>query len=169
MAILGHWLLYPLFMAARRVSAQSLSAKRSFMEEQPNIISHKIYKNKYLFFVFINFTVIALILIASGLIRINYFLVSFAALLIVCAQYPLLYKYKKKSIRFLIFYLAFVVFCFCINIILAIKMGNQITSFDSLVGLLLRGVFFALAGHIYGLIYFPIILGVNWIIRKKVF
>jgi len=139
------------------------------MDKQENIPSKTVDKKKYFLFVLINFITVSGILIATGLLSINYFLMSLITLIIISIQYPFLYKYKKRWAWVFIFYVSFLVFCFALNIVLAIKMGGRIEDIDSFLGILLRGVFFTLAGHIYGFIYFPIILGLNWGIREKLF
>jgi hypothetical protein len=136
------------------------------MDEHKNSFLPGLDKRKYFLFVLLNFIVISLILLGTGILRLNFLYISTVIIAILLIQYPFLLKYKRGLSRLGIFYLAFIVFCFSLNFADVFAKWNQLSGIDSIVGLFMRGGFFIIAGHLYGLIYFPAVLSLNWCLRK---
>jgi hypothetical protein len=136
------------------------------MDEHKNGFFPSLNKRKYFLFVLFNFIVISLILFGTGLLRLNIPYIGTVVILILLVQYPFLLKYRHRLSRLAIFYVAFIAFCFSVNFVDVFEKWNQLSEVDGIIGLLMRGGFFVIAGHLYGLIYFPAILGLNWCFRK---
>ncbi len=138
------------------------------MDEQKDSFLPSLDKRKYFLFVLLNFIVISMIQLIIGVWGLNYIYVVTVTVLILIIQYPFLIKYRRKSHRLTIFYFAFIAFCFSVNFMDIFEEWNQLIDLDSIIGLFMRGGFFIIAGHCWGIFFFPIVLGVNWYFQKHI-
>lgn len=115
---------------------------------------------KYIRYVTVNFALIYIILFFT-ILELSPIYLSVISALIIAGQYPFILRYKSWGVKSLIYYLSFVLFCFGINFIGVFDKPDQLNSFEAFMGLLVRGGFFILFGHLYGLIFLPIIIALN--------
>lgn len=116
---------------------------------------------KYFFrYVTVNFVLIYIILFFT-ILELSPIYLSVISALIIAGQYPFILRYKSRSVKLFIYYLSFVLFCFSINFIDILNKSAPLNSFEACMGLLVRGGFFIIFGHLYGLIFLPIIIVIN--------
>ena len=127
---------------------------------------------KYALFVFTNLVAVLSCLSISGLLS-NFnalnFQIVISSVLIILFQYPFLYKSKSWGKKLTIFYVSFLIFCFSFTFFDFWINFMQFNGVESVLGLLFRGVLFTLFGHLYGLVFLPVIVVVNIFFGKYYF
>ncbi len=129
-------------------------------------------KKKYSLFFIINSLAVLICIASVGLVRefksqdIQLFL---TAITIIFLQYPFLNNAKTWRGKSVIFYLSFLAFCFSFTLLDIWQETAQLNDLNSLAGLIARGFAFNLFGHLYGLVFFPLIVTLNIWLGKYYF
>lgn len=94
----------------------------------------------------------------------------FAAVAIIFVQYPLLVLLKSWILKTIIFYLSMVLFFFVFGAVIGSGSpggGYQAGTINSMFH---SGIVMIFFGHLFGgVIIFPVIAMINWLLRKKTF
>ncbi len=131
-----------------------------------------IEKKKYINFALINSIAVLICIAVTGLLRdfnnlnAQIFITAIAIILI---QYPFINKAKTWKVKCLLFYFSFLVFCYSFTFQNIWQEFDQLKEVESIIGLFLRGFAYVIFGHIYGLIFVPLIILVNFSLGKHCF
>lgn len=89
--------------------------------------------------------------------------------LIFILQYPLLVYIKTWIGKFVVLYLSMCVFFFIFGFTGSMYEREGVFSMQKIIQHLSDGMIMILLGHIFGIIFFPVVAFVNWLMRKQLF
>mgnify|MGYP000880812858 CR=1 FL=1 len=138
------------------------------------VITNKFSIGKYAVFLGINiplvvFPLLFIVLLQKGGILAAAFTVL-AAIGIIFVQYPLLVLLKHWVFKSIIFYLSMVTFFFVYGTVIGYATPAGGYEAGSLNALIHGGIVMIFFGHLFGgIIICPVIVLINWLLRKKTF
>ncbi len=145
-------------------------------EKSKTVITNKFSFPNYFKFLVLNFiiAVIPIILVFNWVsTKEEAFLIALfaagVAMMLFMLQYPLLVFVKPWAFKFGLLYLSMCLFFFIFGLISSLYERADGFSLDKIMLHLYDGVIWILVGHIFGIIFFPIVALLNWLLRKQMF
>lgn len=127
----------------------------------------------YLKFLLLNIPIVLLPIIGFFLISKGTLLdilgITAVALAIIFFQYPILVLAKPWLLKIAVFYLSMVIFLFLYGVLVTWDFSAGGYEAGSLGARLHGGVVTTIFGHLFGGIFFPFIVLINWLLRKFLF
>lgn len=138
------------------------------------VITNKFSIGKYAFFLGINIPMVLFplmfIIILQKADVFTIVFTFFAAIFIIFVQYPLLVLLKHWVLKFIIFYLSMVTFFFLYGAAISFSTPAGGYAAGSIDAIIHAGIVMNLFGHLFGgIIICPVIVLINWLLRKKTF
>ena len=135
---------------------------------KPQLFEFNNFDSKnFLIYLILNLSLILTILLVTKVFSVAPIYLSIVSILIITLQYRYILRHKTFIKKLIIYYLSFVIFCYCVNFIDVIENMYQFSDLEAYAGLFVRGFAFVLFGHIYGLVFLPFVIGINWLFRNK--